>query len=188
MPWANDGGDRWNGTRCAPLAPTTGQPGDPCAVEGSGYSGVDDCGLGVMCWRVDPATHEGTCHQLCSAVEGQPICPEGFVCSQPYGYGLRICVPPCDPLASTCLEGEGCYPAGVTFGCLPTLTDVVADGESCEWRTECTPGSFCADAADLDACDGDRCCTAFCDTDSLATCGCTPYFPDSVASPVGFCP
>jgi hypothetical protein len=188
MPWVNDGGSQWNATRCSPVG-GRGQPGDPCTAEGSAYSGVDDCALGVMCWRVDPATNEGTCHQLCSAVEGQPICPDGFVCSQPYGYALPICVTPCDPLAPDCLEGEGCYPAGATFGCLPTLSPVVPDGQTCEWRTQCEAGSLCADAALLETCDGDRCCTPLCATEGPPSCaGCTPYFDAAIDSPIGLCP
>jgi hypothetical protein len=189
MPWANDGGDRWNATRCSPLSPQPFQPGEACTVEGSGFSGVDDCDLGVMCWRVDPKTNTGTCHQLCGTIPGESTCPDGFVCSQPYGYGLRICVTPCDPLAQDCPPGEGCYPAGLAFGCLPTLDAIVPDGDVCEYRTECVPGSFCADAADLETCAGERCCTRLCDATTLASCdSCTPYFPEAITSAVGFCP
>ncbi len=43
MPWANDGNTTWNATKCSPVDPNPGQPGDSCISEDFGYSGVDDC-------------------------------------------------------------------------------------------------------------------------------------------------
>ena len=65
MPWANDGGDEWNGTRCSPIAKDPGPLGGPCLAEGSGTSGIDDCDLGLVCWQVDPKTNQGVCHAMC---------------------------------------------------------------------------------------------------------------------------
>ena len=59
MPWASDGGNSWNATRCVPIAPDPNAPGEPCTVEGSGVSGLDDCDGTSMCWDVDPDTLEG---------------------------------------------------------------------------------------------------------------------------------
>src|SRR5690349_13167900 len=33
MPWANDGGNAWNATRCSPIAPDAHAPGESCTVE-----------------------------------------------------------------------------------------------------------------------------------------------------------
>src|SRR5689334_19955710 len=43
MPWANDGGNSWNATRCTPLAEDPNGIGEPCTVEGSPVTGIDDC-------------------------------------------------------------------------------------------------------------------------------------------------
>ena len=72
MPWANDGGDEWNATRCSPIADVPTQVGELCMVEGSGTSGIDDCDQGLVCWQVDPDTNVGVCHALCEP--GLPGC------------------------------------------------------------------------------------------------------------------
>ena len=65
MPWASDGGNSWNATRCVPIAPDPNAPGEPCTVEGSGVSGLDDCDGISMCWEVDPDAVEGHCVSIC---------------------------------------------------------------------------------------------------------------------------
>jgi len=108
-PWANDGGDIWNASRCSPIAPDPGSPADPCVVEGSGVSGIDTCVLGSMCFYVDPETNEGTCVEMCGGSEDDPTCLEGTCISQ-YDGGLPLCFETCDPKAPTCAKGESCQP------------------------------------------------------------------------------
>jgi hypothetical protein len=82
MPWANDGGMEWNATHCTRVVAMPVQHGDPCVVEGNGYSGFDDCELGVMCWEVDPVTDAGVCAALCDlTLMPDPVCPGGTICT-----------------------------------------------------------------------------------------------------------
>ena len=105
MPWANDGGPRWNATRCSPLDPASDQPGDPCLVEGSAVSGIDTCVISSMCWDVDPDTNAGTCVAFCGGSEANPICDEGLTCMSGYLGTVNVCVPTCDP-GLLCLEAD----------------------------------------------------------------------------------
>lgn len=102
-PWANDGGTEQNATRCAPVAMDPAQPGDACAVEGSGVSGIDDCDVAVLCYEVDEKSLEGTCVQMCQGSEAEPQCPEGTWCSIMNEGVLSLCLP--DEL---CVEDEVC--------------------------------------------------------------------------------
>lgn len=99
MPYAQDGGNVWNATRCAPLDVAAGQPGDSCRVEGSGTSGVDSCGISSMCWDVDPETSEGTCIAFCEGSADSPVCSDpNTQCSITNDGALILCLPKCDPL------------------------------------------------------------------------------------------
>jgi Ca-activated chloride channel family protein len=91
MPWANDGGPLHNATRCSPVDPDPGQAGEPCSVEGSGVSGIDDCALGSMCWDVD-AQGEGTCVAMCGGSAEAPLCDSGFWCYQGNDGALSLCL------------------------------------------------------------------------------------------------
>lgn len=102
-PWANDGGDQHNATRCVPVAPDPMQPGEPCTAEGSGVSGIDDCALGVLCYDVWEDTLEGTCVAMCGGSENAPDCPFGSWCSISNDGVLALCLP--DEL---CIEDEVC--------------------------------------------------------------------------------
>ena len=80
-PWSYDGGMAWNGTRCSPVVAMPGAPGDPCTVEGSPWSGLDDCAGGSMCWDADPRTGMGECVAQCDqALMPDPACPMGTSC------------------------------------------------------------------------------------------------------------
>lgn len=122
MPWANDGGTQWSATRCSPLADGPGQVGDPCTVEGSQYSGIDDCDLGSMCWNVDAATSTGTCVALCDSNQCQPelFCEDpGTACAIVDDGVVPVCLPMCDPLAPDCVPGYGCQETANGFFCIP---------------------------------------------------------------------
>jgi hypothetical protein len=173
MPWANDGGNSWNATRCSPLEPDAGGPGEPCTVEGSGVSGIDDCQLGAMCWNVDGETNMGECAAFCIGDEANPSCANE--CEQCFISGsgvLILCLPQCDPIAQDCGEGSGCYPDFQSFSCGPDVSgEAGAVGEPCEFVNACDPGSACIDSDLVPGCeDPTGCCAPFCDVDGPPVC------------------
>ncbi|MGH1344569.1 MAG: ribulose phosphate epimerase [Nannocystales bacterium] len=202
MPWANDGGPSWNGSRCSPVDASPGQPGDPCMVEGSGVSGVDSCDVGSMCWNVDEE-NAGTCVSLCQGSPENTLCDNpADVCIVANDGALPLCLPQCDPLLG-CADGEGCYPGAGGFVCIPDASgpDLGAYGDACEYVNACDPGLFCGASTIVPGCEGSGCCTDFCDLDDpepSAGCGglaggqeCISAFDEGQAQPgledVGVC-
>ncbi|HWB73880.1 MAG TPA: hypothetical protein VG755_02970 [Nannocystaceae bacterium] len=196
MPWADDGGDEWNANRCTPLAPLTGQVGDPCTVEGAATSGIDDCELGAMCWHVDPDTNTGECVGLCAGNEGNPVCADPQTqCVIANAGVLTVCLPTCDPLLQDCAGTDGCFPVSDFFACMPDRSDVLgAFGDPCESFDACDPGLFCAAPFVVPSCLGaDGCCSSFCDLnagDPDAQCAgqaggqsCLPWYAEGQAPP-----
>ncbi len=192
MPWANDGGNAWNATRCSPVARGPGQIGDACLVEGSYVSGIDSCDLGLMCMWVDPVANAGTCVSSCSGSEANPVCEDPAThCEIAFEGTMVLCLPPCDALVQDCPEGAACYPGdNQSFVCGKPLEPVIPTGEACEREWDCAPGAFCQAAALLPACAGEACCTAYCDTALPDACGpervCTPIYPE-LPSAAGYC-
>ena len=188
MPWDNMGGSSWNATKCSPISPDAGQPGDPCTVEGSGVSGVDDCDISTMCWNVDPETNQGVCVGFCEGSENNPVCPDPDTgCSITNEGVLILCLPYCDPLIQDCADGEACYPEPNGFFCSPDASgEEGVFGDPCEYLNVCDPGLFCADAAGVPDCAGAiGCCSEYCDTsDPGASCmgnnqECLPFYEDT---------
>lgn len=172
MPWADDGGTTWNAAHCVPIAPDPGAPGDACMVEGSPTSGIDDCDISVMCFHVDPATNEGICVAMCTGTPGNPECPEvQQSCVLGSDGVLALCIDSCDPLASTCPAGQGCYPPPSSNGfvCIPTGTPGVY-GDECLGIDECDSGHVCIDSAALPNCAGAGCCSEYCDVTAPEAC------------------
>jgi hypothetical protein len=165
MPWANDGGSSWNATKCSPLDPNPAQPGDACAVEGSGVSGIDDCDVSSMCWDVDPETNMGTCIAFCSGSEANPVCEDpSTTCAIANEGVLILCLPNCDPLLQDCIEGQACYPIDDDFACAPDASaEMGVFGNACEFINACDPGLFCANPDAVPNCAGGGCCSTFCD-------------------------
>lgn len=201
MPWADDGSNTWNATRCAPIANDPDAPGEPCTVEGSPASGIDSCELGAMCFHVDPETFEGTCVAMCTGTPMSPQCeaPEQACLIANDGV-LALCLDTCDPLAPACDPGMGCYPSGLgdDFFCLPTAEVPGTQGQPCEGLATCDPGLVCLDAAAFPDCAGLACCTEYCDTSAGLPCPgaaegvvCQPWYEDGMAPPgletVGVC-
>jgi hypothetical protein len=174
MPWANDGGDQWNATRCSPVADDPRQPGEECTVEGSGTSGIDDCDIGAMCWDVDPATNMGTCVAMCTGDEENPICEDrSTTCAISNDGALALCLPVCDPLAQDCPEGEGCYPVQDDWRCRSDGSGEMGGyGDPCETINGCDPGLICLDPSVVppgQPCEGSSgCCTEVCDLTDAA--------------------
>jgi hypothetical protein len=180
MPWANDGGNSWNATRCSPIADNPGQAGDECAVEGSGTSGIDDCDLGTMCWDVDPKTNIGTCVAMCTGDESAPICEDPDTSCVIVNEGaIVLCLPACDPLLQDCAEGQACYPVADAWNCAPDASgETGIYGDPCEYINVCDPGLICLGAGAVpagEACEGSAgCCTEICDlTDPTGDMQCT---------------
>ncbi len=189
MPWANDGGNAWNATRCSPIADNPGAPGDDCTVEGSGVSGIDSCELGAMCWNVDPDTLEGECVALCIGDIENPTCADPASTCIINGDGtIVVCIPHCDPLIPDCSDGFVCVPVNDNFQCVPDASgDMGAAGDPCEFINVCDPGLGCFDAMLTPGCEGAfGCCTAFCDVgDAMPPClpgqQCVAYYPEGMA-------
>lgn len=197
-PWANDGGPAWNSLRCTPLAENPGQEGDDCLVEGSGVSGIDDCGIGLFCWNADESG-QGTCVQQCTGSAEAPICdnPDNSCVIANDGV-LTLCLPECDPLVQDCAEGEACYGAGDAFACVPDASgeDAGDYGDPCEFTNACDPGLFCGSAEVVPECAGSAgCCSEFCDLggpEPDAQCSgsglgqvCEPWYAEGQAPPGG---
>lgn len=204
MPWANDGGNAWNATRCSPVDDNPGQVGDECTVEGSGVSGIDSCDLSEMCYYVDPETNMGICVGFCQGNAANPVCDPGYVCTINNDGVLILCRPECDPLLQDCMEGVACLPAAGSdhFTCIVDASgEMGAAGDPCEFINSCDPGLFCGDATAVPNCAGSSgCCTEFCDlSDPMAAAQCSlgggqecvPWYEEGQAPPglenVGAC-
>lgn len=163
MPWADDGGQSWNALRCSPLDPNARAPGQACAVEGSGVSGIDNCDDASMCWDVDPETNTGVCVAFCVGGEANPVCNNACEqCSIGGDSVFALCFPQCDPLGSDCAEGNACYPYADIFLCYPG--GETAPGQPCEYVNVCESGAFCADATRIPGCENNiGCCSIYCD-------------------------
>ncbi len=202
-PWANDGGNAWNATKCVPVDPNPAQPGDTCTVEGSGVSGIDTCDVSSMCWDSDPETNEGTCIAFCTGSENNPVCDDPTTsCSIANEGTLILCLPSCDPLLQDCSEGQACYPIDNAFVCAPDASgeDQGADNDACEFINGCDPGLGCVNPEIVEGCAAGAagCCQNFCDlTAAPADQGCAgsescePWFEEGNVPPgyedVGVC-
>ena len=165
MPWANDGGNSWNATRCSPITERPKQPGEACTVEGSGVSGIDDCDRGSLCWDVDPETNEGTCVAMCVGSAETPSCVDAnSQCIITNEGVLILCLESCDPVVQNCVEGEACYPYEGSFACSPDAQNEGWIGEPCDWFSDCDPGLFCDDPSAFPDCPSQNgCCSKLCD-------------------------
>lgn len=204
MPWAADGGQSWNSTTCVPVVGNPGQVGDPCTVEGSAVSGIDDCALGAMCYNVSAETNTGTCFELCGGNADDPTCDDG-ICAIYNDGNLPLCLEECDPLLQDC-TAQLCLasPSANGFVCiLDSLPGSVGDyGAPCEFVNTCDPGYFCAVPDIVAGClNASGCCAEFCDLslpDPTSQCTgapqgeeCQPWYgmepPPPGYESVGFC-
>jgi hypothetical protein len=190
-PWANDGGSNWNSTKCVPVDPNPKQPGEPCTVEGSGVSGIDDCDVGSMCFWVDPETNTGTCVGMCTGSEVDPQCADGCdTCLLANEGVLILCLDSCHPLVQDCAEGFGCFPspAGAAFVCMQEIATLPALGEPC--TNECAAGGLCMAPEQVPGCAGmTGCCAPMCDVNAADPCPsaeatCLPYW---IEAPMNAC-
>ena len=186
--WSSDGFGGWVDTRCVPVADEPAAPGEPCTVEGSGTTGIDDCDFGSICFRVDVKTLEGTCFPLCAGNESAPVCDDPDDTCTLSAEGFAICLPHCDPVAQDCEEGQGCYPINDTWSCAPDASnDMGTYGDPCEFINVCDPGLICLDPQLVPGCRGfNGCCAEVCDLDDPECpdmelgVTCTPWYDVSV--------
>ena len=186
-------GGTWDAHKCVPIM-GDGEPGDDCMALGEmpGLDGLDDCGAGAMCWNVDKDTGIGVCRGFCEGSPNDPECPEMHVCPI-YGDGvITICLPTCDPLqqGADCPDNTPlCLPFGDNFMCA-FASDNAGYGEECQFATACAPGLVCVNAEIVPDCQGDGCCTEWCDTSQPNTCidagkgaECLPWWEMGMAPP-----
>lgn len=188
MPYSNDGGSNWNDYKCVPIAPQPGQAGDPCTIEGSPVSGLDDCDKHLQCWNWGDDL-QGNCVPMCEGTPNRPTCADPNAYCALSGDGVLIlCLPSCDPLVQDCAtDEETCVPDthNPHFLCVP-LPDGVPPGqqfEPCEFVNQCAPGLVCLDPKVAAECDQNEigCCVPYCDTTQPNDCPgagqeCVPWF------------
>lgn len=182
-PWANDGSETWGSVRCSPVDPQPDRPGEPCTVQGSGWSGLDSCEAGALCWNVDAETLGGQCVSMCQGNFDDPVCGAGETCVIANDGQLTLCLPACSPIDSICGDGFGCYPTWSDgFACLREGENVHLDDL---FHPQCPSGSFMTENG----------CAAFCDLTVEGECEadstCEPYYVRVSAPPglerVGAC-
>ncbi len=165
MPWANDGGNSWNATKCTPIDANASLIGDVC--DGGGVSGIDNCELGSMCYYVDGESGMGVCVPFCIGSPEDPSCADlGDQCSISNDGVLILCRKSCDPVLQDCSGAAACLPAAGSdsFVCIVDASgESGASGDPCEFLNACDPGLFCAGADFVPGCVSTGCCTEFCD-------------------------
>jgi len=159
---------RWNdpeyATQCVPLVADPVAEGEPCMVEGSWDSGLDDCGPGLFCWNVDEH-NVGVCDDLCGGTIGHPTCDEPLEVCQIFG-DAGSCEKSCDPLAQDCpSEDFVCYPLSTIWFCIPDASGADGGfGDRCDFINECDAGHACLWWDAFTKCEGVMCCASLCDT------------------------
>ncbi len=197
--WAADGGNYWTSVKCVPIT-GDGQPGEPCTMEISQVSGLDDCEEGAMCWDVD-AQLQGLCVALCIGSADMPTCADEDVsCSITAEGVIHVCLPDCDPLLQDCLDDTLCLPIADEFRCvLDASGDAGTAFDPCEFANACDPGLVCAVPDSAIECDpqASGCCTPMCGLDDADfMCpgvgqACVSLYEEGMAPPkwanIGYC-
>ncbi|MCY1007994.1 ribulose phosphate epimerase [Nannocystis pusilla] len=201
MPYSGDGDNAWESLKCTPVMENAGQVGDPCTVEGSGVSGIDNCDEGNMCWDVVDGV--GVCVALCIGSPDAPDCAAPMTSCLISNDGvLTLCLPFCDPLLQDCPGDDLCIPNPQNPDAFLCVLD--ASGEegqeydACEYINACDKGFTCANPEVALECDtmAIGCCIAFCDVTEAGVCTgqnaeCLAWYEAGMAPPgfenVGFC-
>ncbi len=187
--WASNG-TGWDATKCVPIDPNPVGPGEPCIVQGSAVSGMDNCVKGAMCFFVDSQTNEGTCVPLCTCSESNPVCNDtSTTCLISNESVLNLCLPLCDPLNEMpCADGSLCAPnpTGDGFVCVIDASSGNVPGSPCDFANACPNGTICAFNDVLCNNPSGGCCTPLCDLDTPSACSdpipsCTPFYPPGQA-------
>jgi hypothetical protein len=155
-------------TQCVPIDPEPKGLYEPCKLEGDWLSGLDDCGLGMMCWDADERGN-GICVGFCDG-EADSDC----VCADPQAVAqwcqecaVGLCLPACDPIFQDCNNDDLCIPSNDHFIC---VIDASGDegqlNDPCEFANACDKGLFCVETSVASAaCDPQvsGCCQPFCE-------------------------
>jgi hypothetical protein len=191
--WANDGGTFWNANKCVDVG-GAGVAGDPCMVEGSGVSGVDDCDVGFICMNTNEE-NIGTCIEFCQG--DAEDCDPDYVCAIYNDGVLPICLLGCDPLQQNCPPMQACIDTpNASFICFNDASgETGAAGDPCppaDGENSCDPGMWCGPG--YSGCASVNCCTPYCDLsddDCTGANQCISFFGDGDAPPgfeeVGVC-
>jgi hypothetical protein len=124
--------------------------------------GNDSCVAGFFCMTtVSGSTGPGICLEYCQV--GQ-ACEFGGECFAFNDGALPLCEVTCNPLASTCPQGQGCFAAFDNFVCAtPGFPDGGGgDGAPCATIQGCQPGLLCRGGTAGCEAEG-SCCTPVCD-------------------------
>jgi hypothetical protein len=202
VPWAEDGGEAWNGTKCIGIAIAPVGVGQACTVTDHVASGRDDCATGSLCWDADPMTLTGVCVPFCAPVGREPACPAGTECMLDGFDVLALCLPTCHPLdPASCPADATCrfMPASDAAFCIPNdggrvLAPTIQCGDDGD---ACPAPEVCVSASTYGGCGSPSCCTPWCDLaqpDADAQCAtgrpdhvCVPVFgPDREPAPAGY--
>ncbi|HWB78768.1 MAG TPA: hypothetical protein VG755_27590, partial [Nannocystaceae bacterium] len=185
--WSNDGGTFWNANKCVDVT-GSGVAGDPCLVEGSGVSGIDDCDKGYICMNTDEEGM-GTCVEFCAGQDED--CDPGNICAVYNDGVLPICLVGCDPLLQDCPEGQACIDTpNARFICFTDASgEIGQDGDACppaDGENSCDPGQWCG--PNSAGCTDVNCCTPYCDLGAPACTApdeCVSFFGDPESAPPG---
>jgi len=117
---------------------------EPCHVEDSVFSGLDDCALGAICLHVDDETLTGICTPLCTGSASNPVCEDPTrYCPAHTDGAVIFCVPLCNPLALDCPDGQVCVPDSDAWTCVPDASGAAGGyGDPCASVDACDPGSY----------------------------------------------
>jgi hypothetical protein len=181
VPYGSTGGN-WDDHKCVPIMGDQA-PGEPC-ISGGVVEGTDDCDGTSYCWDVQDVDGEpvGTCAAFCTGTPDDPQCPPGSACTITSDSTITLCIFSCDPTLQDCGAGLACYWANDGFNCIFTTQDIPA-GQPCGFINDCALGLSCLAAEVLPACEGESCCSPFCDIDfgdaqcdAVPGTSCVPFF------------
>lgn len=117
-PYSTQGDGTFDGSHCTPIAPDGPAVGEPCTAEGNGFSGIDDCEQGAMCFDVDEM-NAGICVALCQGAPGNPLCEDPATACAVFNPNVfAVCLTSCDILMDECPEGDVCMTVGDVDVCV----------------------------------------------------------------------
>ncbi len=182
---------------CSDLAPRPKELGEPCEIFAGPLEGLDDCGVGELCWYFDEEQGLGECISFCQGSMEDATCPEPMThCNIGCQSCVGICLDDCDPLLPDDCPGDRlCIESGGDFDCVHAAEPLGGYGDPCEYINVCEYGLACVSGENLPECESGGCCTPFCDLgapecpDQELGVACVPYFdaPKPGAEHIGLC-